>query len=60
MSMFCYPLLHFDCEPEGIDTQSDNAQKEPFDVVAKKLSPGSVKSELMSVNRGMFYVPRLL
>ena len=39
MSMFCYPLLHFDCEPEGIDTKSDNAQKEPFDVVAYSFFP---------------------
>ena len=53
--MFCYPLLHFDCEPEGIDTQSDNAQKEPLDVVSKKLSAVSVKGEEVDILPDSFH-----
>ena len=31
------PLLHLDGEPEGIDAKGNDGEKEPFDVVAKKL-----------------------
>ena len=54
------PLLHLDREPEGINAKGDNAQQEPLDEVAEKLTAVTVKGEALSVDDGMLDVPSFL
>ena len=51
------PLRHLDGEPEGIDTESDDGEKEPLDVVAEQLSARAIEGELMSVDYGVLNIP---
>lgn len=53
------PLLHLDCKPEGIDTECDNAEKPPFDVVHKKIATCAIEVGLLAVYDGMISHPLL-
>ena len=54
------PLLHLDAEPERIDTEGDDGEKEPLDVVTEQLSAVAVEVELSAINFGVLRNPRLL
>ena len=58
--MLNYPLFHIDSEPVAVNTDSHDTEKEPFDVIAEKLSARSVKNDLMTVNDSVLCDPRLL
>ena len=60
MGVFGYPLFHLDAQPKGIDATGDDGEQEPFDIIAEKLSAGTVKGELASVDDGVFCNPGLL
>jgi hypothetical protein len=57
MSMRNDPSLHFNGKPEAIDSEGNERQEEPFDVVAEKLCARSVKNELLAVDDGVLCVP---
>ena len=54
------PLLHLDAEPERIDTESDDGEKEPLDVIAEQLCAVTVEVELSAINFGVLRNPRFL
>ncbi len=58
--MLNYPLFHIDSEPQAVNTDGYDAEKEPFDVIAEKLTARSVKNNLMAVNGGVLCDPGLL
>ena len=57
MSMGYDPSLHFNGEPEAVDSECDDSQKEPFDVVAEELCSGAVENELLAVDDGVLCDP---
>ena len=54
------PLLHLDRKPESVNTDSNDSEKEPLDVVAEELSAVAVKCELSAVYNGMLCIPFFL
>lgn len=54
------PLLHFDTQPEGINTDRDHSKEKPLNIIAKQLPTRTVKAKLMAINGRMLYIPRLL
>ncbi len=59
MNMLAYSRLQFDLKPEGVNTNGNDSEKQPFNVIAEELTAVSVKSQLMTVNGGVFYVSGL-
>ena len=53
------PLFHIDSEPEAVNTDSHDTEKEPFDVIAEKLSAGAVEDQLAAVNHRVTGDPAL-
>ena len=53
------PLLHLDGKPEGVNTEGDDGQKHPLDVVAKELRALAVKGQTVTVDHGVLDVPSL-
>ena len=43
------PLLHFDLQPEAVNTECDDGQKEPLDIIAEQLTARTVKNQTVSV-----------
>ena len=59
MSVFYNPLLHLDREPEGVDSEGDDGEKEPLYVVAEKTDAGACEDELLAINDRMLCIPTL-
>ena len=60
MCVFGHPLFHFNGEPECIDAEGNDGEKEPFDVVAEELATVAIEVELSAVDDGMFCEPTFL
>ena len=60
VGMLDQPLLHLDLQPEAVDTEGDQGQQEPLDVVAEQLTAGAVEHQLMAVNIGVLRDPAFL
>ena len=59
MGMLRNPLFHFNIKPEAVNTQRDNRQEEPLDIVAEKLSARTIKHQTMTINRRVLGFPRM-
>ena len=55
--MLCDPFFQFDRDPEAVNADRDDCQKEPFDPVAEKLNCFSVESQASALYNGVFDFP---
>jgi hypothetical protein len=60
MGMLSNPLLHLDREPEAVDTEGNDGQEHPLNVVAEELTASAVECELLTVDVGVLGDPALL
>ena len=51
------PFFQFDRDPEAVNADRDDRQKEPFDPVAEKLNCFSVESQASALYNGVFDLP---
>lgn len=58
--MLCNPLLHLYGEPEAVNAEGDNGQKEPLDIIAEELTTSTGEAKAVTVDNGVFNYPRLL
>ena len=59
MRVLGYPLFHFDGKPERVDTEGDDGEQKPFDVVAEELTACAIKAEFSAVDDGVTGNPSL-
>ena len=59
MSVHGGPLPKLDGKPPRIDTERNDAQQPPLDVVAEQLPPSPIKHHLLSVDDGVVSHPIL-
>ena len=57
MSVLDFPFFQGDSKPEGINSNSDEAEQPPFDPVSEKLDGAAVKYEAFAFDYGVFCFP---
>ena len=57
MSVFYLPRSHLYREPQSVDSDSDYAKQEPFDVRAEELRAATVEGKPSVVDGGVFDLP---
>lgn len=60
MGVLDLPFFELDTYPKTVDTEGDDGEPEPFDIVPEQLNTLAVEGEAFAVDLGVFCIPSVI